>query len=148
MSWPLTHCLRHESAGLRLWVQGFVVSWLVSLLVAQTLGQIHAVHHGGAGHVADASAVHQAHESHEAHEAHIAHEAHHDGDVLHVLFSPHQNEKECRLFDVVRDMQTMPDVAAILLPGAPPGLAVALFQGNALARWAALFEARGPPLTV
>ncbi len=41
----------------------------------------------------------------------------------------------------------MPAVALLSLPMALPSLLVAIFQGEALARWAALFDARGPPLT-
>ena len=126
----------------RLWVGCL----LVSLLLAQTLGQLHAVHHGGAGQVA--SAAHDRHDGHESHAAHEAHDANQDNDFLQVAFSPHQNETECRLYDQVRDLQVMPTVATILLPNAPPRWAVAIFQGDALARWAALFDARGPPLTV
>ena len=38
-------------------------------------------------------------------------------------------------------------VAALSLPLTTPGTGVALFAGDALARWAAQFDARGPPLT-
>lgn len=134
---PFIHC-KKAAVRLQVWVWCLVAA----LLTAQMLGQLHAVHHGGAGHAPAAFAVHEAHDAHEAHEAH------HDAGVLHVLFSPHQNEKECRLYDQLRDVCAAPGVAAIFLPRAAPGLAVAIFQGNALARWAALFDARGPPLAV
>jgi hypothetical protein len=41
----------------------------------------------------------------------------------------------------------MPAVALMALPVVLPSFAVAIFAGEALARWAALFDARGPPLT-
>lgn len=113
---------------LRQWVFGITLALLVSLL----LGQVHAVKHGGPTG---------------AHHAEPAHELHHDHDFLEQLFANHLSETDCRLFDQLADSHGMPAAAVLVLPVVMPLATVAVFQGEALARWAALFDARGPPLT-
>jgi hypothetical protein len=63
------------------------------------------------------------------------------------LFSSHHGDNDCRLFDQASHGSAAPQVVALALPVVLPPIAVAIFQGEALARWAALFDARGPPLT-
>ena len=63
------------------------------------------------------------------------------------LFSSHHGDNDCRLFDQASHGSAAPQVVALALPVVLPSLAVVIFQGEALARWAALFDARGPPLT-
>lgn len=107
--------------------------WLaLCMLLVQSLGQLHSVKHGNAAHVSRAVSA----------TATIC-----DGGFLDLLFSSHSSGKDCRLYDQAHDGQGMPSVAAAFLPVVLPSSAVASFQGEALARWAALFDARGPPLT-
>lgn len=125
------------------------LAWLLvfALLLAQTLGLMHGVVHGG---------VHAPHSSHtRLHDGgqgqphlhdHGPDAAQNDG-WLASLFSSHQGEPDCRLFDQASHGSAAPAVALLSLPMVPPSLVVAIFQGEALARWAALFDARGPPLT-
>lgn len=109
------------------------VLWLaLCMLLAQSLGQLHSVKHGNVGHASRAVSAIVA----------IC-----DGGFLDLLFSSHSSGKDCRLYDQAHDGQGMPSVAAAFLPVLLPSSAVASFQGEALARWAALFDARGPPLT-
>ena len=130
---------RHN-AWLRLWA-----FWLVlSLLLSQSLGQLHAVKHGGPAAAAHTLSEHQAQDAHQ--DRHDQHD-HHDVGVLDLLFSSHSSASDCRLYDQLSDGQAMPLPAAALLPTFLPSLLVAIFAGDALARWAALFDARGPPLT-
>ena len=113
---------------LRLWV-----FWLaLVLLLSQSLGQMHAVKHGGLAGTNRAVAVL---------------ETQHDDGFLEQLFSSHSSATDCRLYDQLSHGHAMPAVAAALLPLVLPSILVAIFQGEALARWAALFDARGPPLT-
>ena len=63
------------------------------------------------------------------------------------LFSSHNSSADCRLYDQASHGSVAPQVAVVVLPVVLPQFAVAIFQGEALARWAALFDARGPPLT-
>lgn len=115
------------------------VLWLVlSLLLSQSLGQLHAVKHGG-----QVSTVHAVGE-HEVHDAPHGH----DGDgFLDLLFSEHGSASDCRVYDHLSDGQSMPFLLVVPLPIVLPSRLVAIFAGDALARWAALFDARGPPLT-
>ena len=63
------------------------------------------------------------------------------------LFSSHQGENDCRLYDQASHDGAVPRLAALALPVVLPPSAVAIYEGEAIARWAALFDARGPPLT-
>ena len=117
---------------MRLWVRLWVLGLAVALLLSQSLGQLHAVKHGvltGTNHVARVIAAHD----------HV--------DFFDQLFSSHSSNNDCRLFDQLSAGDAMPAVAAASMPVVLPSLVVAIFQGAALARWAALFDARGPPST-
>jgi hypothetical protein len=117
-----------HSRLLRLWALGM----LVALLLSQSLGQWHAVKHPGLNGTNEAARVHVSHG--------------HAG-FIDQLFSSHSSDADCRLYDQLGDGHAMPGVAAVVLPVVMPSLLVAIFAGQALARWAALFDARGPPLT-
>ncbi len=121
--------------------------WLaLSLLLAQSLGQLHAVKHatkhGGLVAAAHAAGEQEARETRETQETN-----HHDG-FLDLLFSSHGNASDCRLYDHLSDGQAWTLTLAAPLPIVSPSLLVAIFAGDAIARWSALFDARGPPLTV
>jgi len=128
---------------LRLRARGLLCWWALwlalSLLFSQSLGQLHSVKHGGL-----VAAAHAAGE----HEAHNIHHTHDDESFLDLLFASHGNASDCRLYDHLNDGQGMLLIVAAPLPIVLPSRLVAIFAGDALARWAALFEARGPPLTV
>jgi hypothetical protein len=71
-----------------------------------------------------------------------------DSSPLTVLFSLHTDgSPDCRLYDQASRDGVARAVATLDAPPPAPGTAVALFAGGALARWAALFDARGPPPT-
>jgi hypothetical protein len=133
----------------------FSFAWLLAavLVMTQTFAAMHGVVH------ADRHSQHSSGESfrNASHaQIHEVSDGHHHADTtaasvghsLSDLFSLHQEESDCRLFDQASHDGALAKVPASLLPMAPPPFTVALFQGNALARWAALFDARGPPLTV
>ena len=128
----MTHLLptpKRHSGKLRLWVFALVVS----MLLAVFLGQLHASKHNGLGG---------------GHQAAAAHDAAHDHGFFEQLFSNHVEGVDCRLYDQLVDGDAPPLVAAVFIPVVLPSVLVAIFAGEALARWAALFDARGPPLTV
>jgi hypothetical protein len=107
-----------------------------ALLLAQTLGFVHGVaHHKAAAHALAGAGGH-------------ADEAVLEGRVLTSLFAVHDGANDCRLYDQASHGGMLPMVVALALPVVLPPFEVAIFQGEALARWAALFDARGPPLTV
>ncbi len=119
----------------RLWVRLLVSVLALALVLSQSLGQLHAIKHG---RLAAAPHVMGTQE---------ACKTHHSNGFLEQLFSSHNSSTDCRLYDQFSDGHAMPVVALMLLPVVLPSLLVATFQGEALARWAALFDARGPPLT-
>lgn len=109
------------------------------LLLAPVLGLMHGVVHGAGDHPQAAQTQTQAH----------AAEA---GDLVHghgwmdELFSAHVNDSDCRVFDQLCQSQAPPALPPLLLPMALSPFLFHFLEGEVLARWAALFEARGPPL--
>lgn len=124
-----------------------LLAWLLAavLVMTQTLGVVHGMTHGQSG-----SALHSHDHDHD-HDHHHA-DAHDEaGDAsrhfLSALFSLHEETSDCRLYDQASHDGGLGAVKPLTLPVVPPPFTVAIFQGAALARWAALFDARGPPLT-
>jgi hypothetical protein len=104
---------------------------LSALVLAQALGLMHrAVHlpHG------------QAHaQEHTLHE----HTPHEHGWVAE-LFAGHDDDSTCRLFDPL-NLEGAACVPAVVLPALAALFFLETLQGDFVARWAALFDARGPP---
>lgn len=131
-----------------------LTTWFALLLAAvlvmtQTLGVVHGIEHGAAGsllHTHDQDHAHD-HEVGVGH-AHAESDAQESGHFFEAFFSSHKEASDCRLYDQASHDAPLIAVAPSSLPVAPPPFAVAIFAGEALARWAALFDARGPPLTV
>jgi hypothetical protein len=113
------------------------------LLSSQTLGLLHGIAHGPSiaggpiaqqGHVAEVVATDQ--HDHEA------------GDLLSRLFSGHRSQRgdsDCRLYDQSSHLDVMPGLPLVLLPLLLPPFVFSVLSGLAVARWHALFQARGPP---
>lgn len=114
-----------------------VVGLALALLLPQLLGLLHTVAH---------DAAHGA-----RHRSEMASHAGHSSAVpstLTSLFDAHdEGSSDCRLYDQASHDILTTTVAALTLPPVAPHTGVALFAGDALARWAAQFNARGPPLT-
>lgn len=111
-----------------------VLVLLVALVLAQALGWMHRAVHGdtGAGRLA-ATAAQPATDT----------ELHAPGP-LDALFGSHADASDCRLFDVL----AQPGCASVPVPMAAvvPATAFLLARhGDFVARWSALFDARGPP---
>ena len=122
--------------GVRLWLPLPLPLLLAcAMLLAQTLGFMHGVVHGAAGSNVQVT-LQSAGEACEP-----------SANWVDKLFSSHQGDNDCRLFDQASHGSAAPQLAALALPVVLPSVAVAIFQGEALARWAAQFDARGPPLT-
>ena len=113
------------------------------LVLTQTLGLVHAITHGSSG-----SSLHLQDDGHDHDHDHAKAEAPAASHFLASLFSSHQDVSDCRLFDQASHDGGLVTAIQSTLPVVPPPFTVAIFQGEALARWAALFDARGPPLTV
>ncbi len=113
-----------------------------AMLLAQTLGFMHGVVHGpiyGSYTAAGSNVQVTLQSGGDGFEPSV--------NWVDKLFSSHQGANDCRLFDQASHGSAAPQLAALALPVVLPPIAVAIFQGEALARWAALFDARGPPLT-
>jgi len=108
------------------------------LLLAPLFGLMHGVVHGVGASLHTAVSVHDAGD--QAHD-------HADGHSwLEEVFSAHGDVSDCRVYDQLCHSDVLPALPLLALPMV---LAVSVFnllEGEALARRAALFEARGPPL--
>ncbi|MBA3594494.1 MAG: hypothetical protein H0W47_11940 [Polaromonas sp.] len=114
----------------------------LALLLAPLLGLMHGVVHGGG------AAVHAAHAHEHAHDdGSHAHEYADGHGWLADFFSVHAEDSDCRVYDQLchSDMLAVPP--ALVLPIVLSSFAFHFLEGELLARRAALFEARGPPLT-
>ena len=114
-----------------------------TLLLAQTLGLMHGVVHG----VMHGPQAQGHSRGHHAHDHPDAAQAEHGAGWLASLFSSHEGDSDCRLFDQASHGSAAPCIASPSLPVAPSASVLDLSRSEALARWAALFDARGPPLT-
>ena len=63
------------------------------------------------------------------------------------LFGHHGGTDDCRLYDQLAGGFAVPSVPIVTLPIALPTARFHFFLGEAIARWVALFDARGPPAT-
>ncbi|MCZ8257323.1 MAG: hypothetical protein O9327_16860 [Polaromonas sp.] len=128
--------------------RAFAAVWLLvaTLLLAQLLGLMHGVVHGPQAHLHDKSAVAQLHHDHDHDHDHDDEHAEH-GNWLASLFSAHDGDTDCRLFDQASQGHAAPVLPMLSLPLVLCTVAFDISRGEALARWAALFDARGPPPT-
>ena len=151
MSRPLSRLAPHAphgavtGAALRGWM---VWALMAALCFASTLGLVHRTVHGlpaaasaqaaaasfdGAAAVPGAKAV--ATPSAPA-------------SALAALFGLHSaGHAECRLYDQLAHGAAVPSVPPVVLPVVLPPARFVYCLGEALARWVALFDARGPPLS-
>jgi hypothetical protein len=109
----------------------------LALLLAPLLGLMHGVVHGG-------GTVHAAH----AHDGdHHPHEHADDHGWLAGVFSAHADEADCRVYDQLCHSDGVATPPSLVVPMVLSAFVFHFLEGEALARRAALFEARGPPLT-
>lgn len=112
----------------------------LALLLAPLLGLMHSVVHSGG------TAVHAANAHAHDDDSH-AHE-HADGHGwLADLFSVHADDSDCRVYDQLCHSDVIAAPPALVLPIALSSFVFHVLEAEHLARRAALFEARGPPLT-
>ncbi|WP_295986097.1 hypothetical protein [uncultured Variovorax sp.] len=122
----------------------------LALVLASALGLMHrTLHaHAGSGHAVEAVEAKGPAHGHTA-DAHAgaspAHAAHHG---LAALFDDHEDGSAlCLIMDQLQHDAATTTVLLPILPGLPPTPVLAFMQGEALRRWVALFDARGPPVT-
>lgn len=125
---------RPKSTPLRLPTLALWLAWALSLVLWQGYAQVHGVVHAPGVHTLAATHDH----------AHPHEDAHAHG-VLADLFDSHNPGADCRLLDAAGHCDALPTLPALALPVVLSSWALHRFTGEATARWAALFDARGPP---
>lgn len=101
------------------------------LVLAQSLGFMHRVAHGPSARPdASAQVADQASGS--------------TGHWLQALFAGHDEGTECPLFDSLTQLAA-PAAVALTLPLQAACAQVTVSRSDFVARWSALFDARGPP---
>ncbi|QGW83526.1 hypothetical protein [Variovorax paradoxus] len=120
--------------------RAIAVALVIALWFAGTLGLIHrSLHVPGLG---QATAAAQASHAEGAH----GHAAHMSSHGIASVFGDH-TDAECRLYDQLSHGSGALGVPMVVLPVLLPSATFAYLQGEAIARWVALFDARGPPST-
>jgi len=119
------------------------MAWLwclaLALVLAPTLGHLHRTVHGPHTELAHEWAAGQAHADHDDH-------AGHDHGWIAGLFTAHDDDSTCRLFDQLTHSDALASLPALALPLVLTPFLFRRLDGIARARWATLFDARGPPV--
>jgi hypothetical protein len=117
--------------------RAWVSTWglVLTLLWAQSLGLWHGIVHGGHG----VGSVHASLAIADAGEA----KSH---GFFESLFGDHENF-DCQLFDQLSHGDALVTAPLLALPLGVPAAHIARLAGLAVARWAALFQARAPPFS-
>lgn len=114
----------------------------LALLLAPMLGLMHGVVHGGG------AAPHTVQLTSPAGVADSAAHAHGGAHGwLADLFAVHADASDCRVYDSLCRSDGVVKAPALVLPLLLVAFVFHFLEGEVLARRAALFEARGPPLT-
>lgn len=122
--------------------------WLLAfaLVAAQALGLMHRIVHGpqtAIGPRAHAEHLHLAGADDQAH-AHARAGAHTHVHGLEALFSGHEDDSTCRLFDPLNH-EAATSVPLLVLPLLLAPCHFERLHADFVARWSTLFDARGPP---
>lgn len=121
------------------------LAWALSLVLWQGYAQLHGVVHAPGLHAAHGQA--HSHAPDHGHD-HVHDHAHdHTGlaGLLAALVDNHNPGSDCRLLDASGHCDALPTLPVLALPVVLSSWALHRFTGEATARWAALFDARGPP---
>ncbi len=123
------------------------VTLLLAVWLASTLGLVHATLHVPGDHARALVAVRAA--------SAMAAPAPAQAEAQARTFAPRhawipalfgdKTDAECRLYDQLAHGASAPGVPLVVLPMLLPAATFAFLEGEAIARWVALFEARGPP---
>jgi hypothetical protein len=120
-----------------------VLLFVLALLLAQTLAFVHrVVHHTSAPHLlaAQMKAPGAAAAGHS-----LAAPAFKLQGLMGKLFQHNESDPTCRVFDQAGSADALICPLAVVLPVAVPASVFLFFEGEVIARQAALFDARGPP---
>lgn len=132
--------LRRSCVFLR---RAFLLCWLLlGLVLAPTLGLVHGVLHGGVDH----TAIPHSHATSGMEDNKQSASQGGEGVVERLL--PAHDAADCRLYDQQAHGDMVPGVVLLVLPHMPIGFVLRHQAGQAMGRFVALFDARGPPSCV
>lgn len=129
---------RTMPAALRLPTLALWLAWALSLVLWQGYAQVHGVVHAPGVHTLAAAHDHGHVDDHGYDHGGLA-------ELLATLMGSHSQGADCRLLDASGHCDALPTLPALALPVVLSSWALHRFTGEATARWAALFDARGPP---
>lgn len=107
---------------------------LAALLAAPALAHLHRTLHGPHADLAHAATA----------QAHAGDHDHAHGWIER-LFAAHDDDSSCRLYDQLSQTDALPGVPLLAFPLVLTPFLFRRLDRDAVARWAALFDARGPP---
>lgn len=119
--------------------RAIVCALAFALWLATTLGFMHRTLHDPSAELAPTASAHEGSTAKTA-------DARHAQGGLFALFGNH-TDADCRLYDQFSHGAAALCVPVVILPVMLPAATFAWLEGEALARWVALFDARGPPPT-
>ncbi|MDB5749810.1 MAG: hypothetical protein JWP65_231 [Ramlibacter sp.] len=119
----------HLPAAVRRAAVRLLLVLALALVLAQALGLMHRITHFAPPGTGSAQITQPA-----------------EGNWVGFLFAGHAGESDCRLFDPLNH-EGAPTVAVQVLPLVLSSFLLACIQGDFVARRAALFDARGPPVS-
>ena len=117
----------------------FVLALALAVWLAATLGLVHRT-----VHVQVSSTVSSLTDAPGAAADGHAH-AHAHGGIVSLFDAHASGDVDCRLYDQLAHGAGAPSVPLVVLPILLPAATFAWLDGEFLARWVALFDARGPP---
>ena len=118
----------------------FFFGLALAVVLAQTLGLMHGVMHGNV-HSLQVELAEQS----ELASGSDDHDHDHSDSWVERLFGSHGDESDCRVYDQLSHGDAAPATAGPTLPLSLTPFVFSLLPGLAVARWHALFQARGPP---
>ena len=122
----------------------FFFGLALAVVLAQTLGLMHGVMHGNV-HSSLAEQAEQSELASGSDDHDHDHDHDHSDSWVERLFGSHGDESDCRVYDQLSHGDAAPATAGPTLPLSLTPFVFSLLPGLAVARWHALFQARGPP---
>ena len=121
---------------------------VLALLWAQSMGLWHGIVHGGYGAVSVRASLALAPDTSDAvTQAFGIEGAPVFNGFFESLFGNHHKGVDCQLYDQLCHGDALATAPVLVLPLGVPAAHIAHLTGLAVARWAALFQARGPPVS-
>lgn len=125
-------------------LRSVAVTLLFAVWLASTLGLVHATLHVPGDHARALAEVRATLAVAAVPQAQARDAAPPRHGWINALFGD-RTDAQCRLYDQLAHGASAPGVPLVVLPMLLPAATFAFLEGEAIARWVSLFEARGPP---